>query len=547
MTTDPTAGEGPTPPGEPEPSAQQTSFAEQAPPQQPPGAQPRPAGSGFFDSIRRTGLYRADRRWVGGVASGVAARLGWDPLLVRGLFVITFFLGGIGLIAYGLGWALLPEQSDGRIHLEQAIRGNFDVALLGAAVLFLFGFAWGGPWDWGFFGNSEWIAGLFWIAVVVGIVYLLVQAVRRRPSTEGEPHAQPYPGPQQYAAGQPYAGQSYAGQPYAGTTTTAAAAQPGRGGTTAPAPPASGPAGPGPATPPVANGAVGLHDRPAAPSGTAPTAPYGGAPHPPYAAPPTPYAGAPYAQPVPPRRKGGGAGIVFGLILLTGAVLLFDALVLGGRIPYLSTDEAGIWGAWVGTSLLIVGVAIVVAGLRGRSSGGLGALAIVGLILGIPTLWWVQEDVSGHVDDGRAIVGEVFDFDGRVDGYEPGTPIADGTFSPNRIAEAERGYSVSWGDPTIDLTELDLSDVDPGDPVEVPIAVGAGAATVIVPADVAVELDGLISAGEVEWFVDGDERAYSGIDDQRVEIASDEVDDDGATLRLVVEVSAGGLVIEEEK
>ncbi|MBL0884701.1 PspC domain-containing protein [Myceligenerans indicum] len=519
MTTDPTAGEGPTPPGEPEPSAQQTSFEEQAPPQQPPGSQPRPAGSGFFDSIRRTRLYRADRRWVGGVASGVADRLGWDPLLVRGLFVITVFLGGIGLIAYGLGWALLPEQSDGRIHLEEAVRGNFDVALLGAATMFLFGFAWGGPWGW-WDVDAGWLAALFWLAVVSGIVYLLVQAARRRPSTEGEPHAQPYPP----AHPQPYA----------------------------PAHPPTTPAGPGagPAGPPAASETVGLADHtstgPEAPP--AAHAPYAGTSGMPPGTPAAPYTGAPYAQPLPPRpprRKGGGAGIVLGLILLAGAALLLDELVLDGAIPYLSDGDAGLWGAWIGISLAIIGVAIVVAGLRGRSSGGLGAMAIIGLVLGVPTLGWLQVDGPGRIDEGRDVVGDVLDFDGRVDGHEPGAPISDGTFSPSRIAEAERGYAVSWGEPTIDLTELDLSGVDPAEPVEVPIAVGAGAATVVVPADAAVEVDGRLSAGALEWFVDGDDRTYSGVNDQQVEITSDEVGDDGAELRLLVEVTAGDLIIEE--
>lgn len=484
MTTDPTAGEGPTPSGAPEPSAAPTPS--EAPPP------PRPAGTGFFDSIRRSGLYRADQRWVGGVASGVAARLGWDPLLVRGILVITFFLGGIGLVAYGIAWALLPEQSDGRIHLEQAIRGNFDVALLGAAVLFLFGFAWGGPWDWTYV-NGGWIAAVFWLAIIGGIVYLLIQAVRRRPSTEGAPHAQPYPGP---------------------------------------AAPVS----------PAAGGVVGFdeHQAPAAPSGTMPAAP----PPPAYSvAPPTPP-----VPPRPPRRKGGGIGIVFGLMLLTGALLLYDALVLDGVPSYLPINgEVEIWGAWIGISLLIVGIAIVVAGLRGRSSGGLGALAIIGLVLGAPTLVVLQEDLNDRINDGRAIVDEALEFDGRVDGYEPGAPISEGTFSPSRIAEAENGYSVSWGDPTIDLTDLDLSEVDPGDPVEVPIAIGAGGATVIVPEDAAVEVEGLISAGALEWHVDGDERTYSGIEGQRVEITSDEVGDDGPELRVLVEVAAGELIIEEEQ
>lgn len=540
MTTDPTAGEGPTPSGDPEPSAPQTSFEEQPPPSQQPAApQPRPAGSGFFDSIRRTGLYRADRRWVGGVASGVAARLGWDPLLVRGLFVITFFLGGIGFVAYGLGWALLPEQSDGRIHLEQAIRGTFDVALLGAAILFLFGFAWGGPWDWWNI-DGGWLAALFWLVVIVGIVYLLIQAARRRPSTEGAPHAQPYPGPQP-SAGRPYPYQQAPYQQAPGTPS---------GG----APDATG-------GPPAANGVVGLEENPptaTSPAPSAPPSPYPGPAAPsagaPYAG--VPYGGAPYGRPVPPqqvpprppRRKGGGAGIVLGLILLTGALLLLDGLVLGSTLPYLAVgQETGMWAAWVGISLLIIGVAIVVAGLRGRSSGALGAMAIVWLVLGVPTLGVLQADVPARFDDGRAIVDDVLDFDGRVDGREPGAPISEGTFSPNQVEEAERGYAVSWGEPTIDLTELDLPEAAAGDPIEVPIAVGAGAATVVVPQDAAVEVDGLLSAGGLEWFMDGDERTYGGVNDQRVEIASDEVGEDGPQLRLLVEIAAGELVIEEEQ
>ncbi|GAB4084291.1 hypothetical protein GCM10028784_09210 [Myceligenerans cantabricum] len=541
MTTDPTAGDGRTPPGEPEPSAQQTSFEEQASPQPQPQ---QPAGTGFFNSIRRTGLYRADRRWVGGVASGLADRLGWDPLLVRGLFVITFFLGGIGLIAYGIGWALLPEQSDGRIHLEEAVRGNFDVALLGAATMLLVGFAWGGPWDWGFYGSSEWIGGLFWLAVLGGIVYLLVRTARRRPSTRGEPHAQPYPGTQPYGGGQQHPGGQHYGpaQQHPGTQPYGGPPAPG----TTPYQPPTGGAPSGPA----AHGAVGLDDR-ADSSGTAPTtapAPPGGGPQYPHRT--SAYAGAPYAQPLPPRarrRKGGGGGIVFGLILLVGALLMLNRSVLDVTIPFLPSDSgAAAWGAWTGISLLIIGIAIVVAGLRGRTSGGLGALAIVGLIVALPTVWWAQEEsnVYSRLSEGREIVDKVFD--GRVDGYEPGEPITEGTAAPTRIAEAEDGYSVRWGEPTIDLTGLDLSQVDPGEPVEVPIAVGAGSATVVIPEGAAVEVESTISAGALEWLVDGDSRTYSGVN-ERVDIASDEVDDDGAQLRLVVDVAAGDLIIEEEK
>jgi len=89
----------------------------------PSGPAPRPAGNQFFDSLRRIGVARSDDRWIGGVAAGVGERYGLDPLLVRGLLVLSVFVGGIGLVLYGIAWLLLPERSDGRIHLEQTLRG----------------------------------------------------------------------------------------------------------------------------------------------------------------------------------------------------------------------------------------------------------------------------------------------------------------------------------------------------------------------------------------------------------------------------------------
>src|SRR5699024_2025569 len=86
----------------------------------PPSAPPPPPPSGFFASVRRLGIWRSQDRWAGGVAAGIARRYGVDPLLVRGILVVVTMFGGLGLVLYGLGWALLPEASDGRIHLEQA-------------------------------------------------------------------------------------------------------------------------------------------------------------------------------------------------------------------------------------------------------------------------------------------------------------------------------------------------------------------------------------------------------------------------------------------
>src|SRR5690625_5487832 len=64
----------------------------------------------------------SEERWIGGVSGGIAYRLGIDPLIVRGGLVVLTFFGGLGLLLYGLGWAFLPEQVDGRIHAQEADR-----------------------------------------------------------------------------------------------------------------------------------------------------------------------------------------------------------------------------------------------------------------------------------------------------------------------------------------------------------------------------------------------------------------------------------------
>lgn len=50
-----------------------------------------------------------ERKVIGGVASGVAAFFGADLAIIRLMFVIFTFLGGIGLITYIILWIALPE------------------------------------------------------------------------------------------------------------------------------------------------------------------------------------------------------------------------------------------------------------------------------------------------------------------------------------------------------------------------------------------------------------------------------------------------------
>ncbi|GEO07007.1 hypothetical protein AAE02nite_46710 [Adhaeribacter aerolatus] len=52
-----------------------------------------------------------DDKKLGGVASGIALFFGMDVAVVRLLFLISFFLGGFGFVAYIILWIILPEAN----------------------------------------------------------------------------------------------------------------------------------------------------------------------------------------------------------------------------------------------------------------------------------------------------------------------------------------------------------------------------------------------------------------------------------------------------
>jgi phage shock protein PspC (stress-responsive transcriptional regulator) len=51
-------------------------------------------------------------RVIGGVCSGLAEYFNMDPTLMRIVFVVLIFAKGIGLLAYIIGWILIPERKE---------------------------------------------------------------------------------------------------------------------------------------------------------------------------------------------------------------------------------------------------------------------------------------------------------------------------------------------------------------------------------------------------------------------------------------------------
>ncbi|MBU4213463.1 MAG: PspC domain-containing protein [Actinobacteria bacterium] len=484
----------------------------------PPGADTvRP---GFFGAVRRTGLARTDDRWIGGVCAGLAHRFGLDPLLVRGLLGVTVLLGGFGLVIYGLGWALLPEARDGRIHLEELLAGRFDVAVLGAIGFVLVGIgrgdSWATPWH-----VPAAVQGLGWLVLLGLVIALVVLAAQQsggqlRPPTRYGPfptgptgavppsYPTPAPGP-------------YGPFPDASATSPAATATMWASSAAAPPPaPADG----------ATDGSAGgtgdgaTQDGSTTTPGTVPTAdetPTAATgtwaaeqPTAPWAPGVGPAVGATRWQPPvapAPRRRGPGratTGVVVALSLLT-----FAGLLLAERSGHLTASVALI-GA--GATVVWAGLGILVSGLRGRRGGGLSALAILVLLVAWP--------VSAS------------------NGWTSGTSTVDQRVRITDVTAAEKGVHVGFGDTVVDLSDLRLR----GGTHDVPVDLGAGDLTILLPRGVAVDATATVGVGSVQWDAGDQQGRTSGVGLNR----TFETSGTGGTIRLDVTLGTGDLTIEQE-
>jgi phage shock protein PspC (stress-responsive transcriptional regulator) len=192
-------------------------HAMDAPPIEPPPldpGQPRPADPGPPPAASpppRRLARRSDERLLGGVAGGVAEYLGVDVVLVRLGFVVTAFFGGLGVIAYVLGWVVLPlAPSTAPAESRPGDRKQlFGYTLVAVGLLAI-----GGRLGWSFKGD-----GAFWplalIALGAAVLWLRTRDVGQEP-VPPVTTPRPAPGPQ------PAAGASEATTEPARVATTAA-------------------------------------------------------------------------------------------------------------------------------------------------------------------------------------------------------------------------------------------------------------------------------------------------------------------------------------
>jgi phage shock protein PspC (stress-responsive transcriptional regulator) len=443
--------------------------------------------------MRRVNIVRPPNRWIGGVAGGIAQRFGIDPLLVRAIFGISVLFGGAGLIIYGLGWALLPEQVDGRIHLQETIRGRFDAALLGAIAFFVIGINQGNGWFGWWDGNSfGWLNGILWFAATVAVIAIVIAAANQRG------HQGPPTGPQGPAA--PGAGPGAPSVYDYPTATYPAATYPTATYPTATVPPA--PAAPQGA---AGYGATGYYSGP----------PAGG-----YAGRPTAYAPPPQPRrPVKPHVYGPGGGAIGAVVGLS--LVSLAALLVAQRQGHLDWSVALTAG---GIAIVLAGLGIIIAGLRGRSSGTLGFLAIVGIILAVPAALFVPVSWDSSSSNVQIVASS-------------------GDWAPTTAVQAREGITVGVGDLNVDLTQLPVGD----GAISVPITLGAGDLTVTVPRDTAISAAVRLSAGSIIWEVDRTQQVSGVADTRTYDFQSNEVTKGASPeLALKIETGAGQVRIVEE-
>lgn len=311
------------PAGEAPPAVNGMPDPDSAPGGTPRADTPPAASTNFFGWLRGLGIVRGQDRWIGGVASGIAVRTGLDPVLIRGGFILLAIFGGVGVLLYGLAWALLPEP-DGRIHLESAARGSWTSGMTGALILTVVGI--GRP-NFPFFvddgGGGAFFWTIFWIGAVIFGIYVVVTMSNKKTDAPGTASAPP------------------AGA-HTSSTHTVATDKPG---TSRP---------PGTLTPPPL-----YSELPPLPA--------------PRQRPPVPQK--------PPVPKPSGAELALylgGALIAVGAVLVLDYTGI------FSLGNSAIPVA-IAAGLILLGLGIVTLGLRGRTSGFLGFMAAVGMAAAVVT------------------------------------------------------------------------------------------------------------------------------------------------------------------
>ena len=305
----------------------------------------------FFGWLRALDVRRdTEDKWLAGVCSGIANRLGVDPLVIRAALVVLILLGGVGVTLYLIAWAFIPNDKE-EIVAERGLRdGDFwGIAILVLIALSLIGGS-------GFIDGDGWgLWWLWWLVIPVGLVVWLVtrnrnqdEATRAQVATWGQ-QAAPKAPPGRPRLGREHRPEGRRLRPrWRGTGTPVVPGVPAPPVASVPAPGVGGPGGPGAYAP-------------------APVQP----PRPP--------------RPPRPRRRSAG---FLAAVIVSGLAMAAYGLTVWGHDELGWSGDAHVVG--LASALLVFGLAVLGMGFAGFRSGLTGFLAVV---LAIST--WFASIVPG--------------------------------------------------------------------------------------------------------------------------------------------------------
>lgn len=437
-----------------------------------------PFGSGFT----RGNLVRPQQgRYVAGVCAAIGRATNTDPTLWRVIFAVLTLAGGVSIVAYLLGWLLLPAEGDTGSPLEALLgRGRSTTSAplaivigVGAVLAFLLVM------------SRNVGAAAVGLAVVIGVVALLVRGqgnlaagpqpdqVADRPGPPLGPFT-PQPAP---ATAMPFPPSVPPFQPAPPTYTGSGGDSTGGAPRVHPAwmqqqtamtqpvltaPPAPLIPPPIPPVPPLPPMAPSGYRAPFAPHG-----PFGG--QGPYAAslghpggpPGTPYPGLapmPPKPPKPPKVRSRLGRVIFSLICLSLGVLAvlevtaFDFLV----------------STYFAVPLAIVALGLIVGARFGRAR----IMILVGVVLSLALAISTASDMNG------------FDRSDHIESYN---------IHPLTVDDLNGDYRTDIGDIRADLTQVDFT----GHNVDVSFQVRySGNITIIVPPNVDVYVKVRVQGGQ---------------------------------------------------
>jgi phage shock protein PspC (stress-responsive transcriptional regulator) len=142
-------------------------------------------------------------RHIAGVCGGIAEYFNIDPLIVRLLWIVSFFIQGIGLFAYIAAWIIIPENRQ-QAAVSPAPKSQSSQYIWGI-ILILLGVFWlADKFDWYFLVPWRWHYMLpYWFnwGVFVSIFIILLGFLLIFRSTSGPPRPSGIVAPPAPAAG----------------------------------------------------------------------------------------------------------------------------------------------------------------------------------------------------------------------------------------------------------------------------------------------------------------------------------------------------------